>query len=120
MLRRTHPLPDDALPMLREKDLKRLTDVYTSDGEHLGLAIRYYHRAPDEVAPELRLYRSYLVVQSVEMGGPIYVPTPFVGAYDPAANKLVLSVPLNMVEEEVWNRTPDFVARGQGVPEELP
>lgn len=120
MFRRIQPIPTDALPMLREKELKKYTDVFTSDGEYLGVALRYYHRAPDEVDPELRLYRTYLEVQSIEMGGSTFVPTEFIGDYEPGHNKLALAATLQEVEEALWNRMPDFVARGWAVPEELP
>ncbi|MEZ4518853.1 MAG: hypothetical protein R3C44_19220 [Chloroflexota bacterium] len=120
MLRRTHPQPADAMPMLREKELKKYTQVYTSDGQHLGVALRYFHRSPDEVDPGLRLYRTYLEVQGVELGGSTFIPTEYIASYDPAANRLELSASLEYVEDAVWNRKPDFVARGQAVPEELP
>lgn len=120
MLRRTHPIPEDAITMLREKELKKYVDVYTSDGEHLGVTMRFHHRPPEEVDPELRLYRTYLEVQSVEMGGPIYIPTLFIDAYDPATNRLTVATTLTEVEEALWNRKPDFIARGWNVREELP
>lgn len=120
MLRRTHPLPDDAITVLREKELKKYADVYTSDGEHLGVTMRFHHRPPENVDPELRLYRTYLEVQSVEMGGPVYIPTVFIGDYDPATNRLIVNASMNEAEEALWNRKPDFIARGLSVREELP
>jgi hypothetical protein len=120
MLRRAHDTPEDAIVMLRDKALKKYSDVYTSDGQHIGVAMRYHHRPPEQVDPELRLYRTYLEVQSVELGGPAYIPTVFIGDYDPAANRLTLLASLEDVEELVWNRKPNFVARGMTVREELP
>lgn len=116
---RTHPQPVDALPMLREKGLKKYAEVVTADGHPLGAAMRYYHRPQSEINPAERLYGTYLEVQSVELGGPVYVPTDFVAGYDPQANHLTLAADLKMVEDEVWNRMPDFVARGRGAIEEL-
>lgn len=120
MLRRRLPHPSESIDMLREKGLKRFTDVYTADGERVGATMRFYHRPIEEVNDELKLYRSYLVVQSIQHGGPVFVPTLFVEEYDPAANRVTLAVGLTTLENEVWNREPDFVARGLGVPEELP
>lgn len=120
MLRKTDPVPDDAMPMLREKELKKYTDVFTTDGEDLGVTLRYFHRSPEEVDPELRLYRTYLEVQSVELGGSVFIPSEFVDDYDPARNRLVVAASLRQVEDALWNRQPDFIARGWGVPEELP
>lgn len=120
MLRRTHPERAESIDMLRSKNLKKFTDVYTADGERIGVTLRFVHRPIEDVNPDLRLYRSYLVVQSILLGGPSYVPTVYIDDYDPAANRLDLSATLDHLEEELWNREPDFVARGLGVYEELP
>ncbi len=48
------------------------------------------------------------------------MPTVFVEGHDPATGRVTLAVDLNTVMNEVWNREPDFAARGQAVPEELP
>ncbi len=120
MLRRKHPQPTESIDMLRAKELKRFTEVFTADGERLGSTLRLVHRPIEDVNVELKLYRSFLVVQSLVHGGPLFVPTVFIHDYDPAANRVDLSVDLDVVMNEVWNREPDFVARGQGVAEELP
>lgn len=119
MLRKSQLVPTDALPMLREKGLKKYTEVVTADGVTLGVAMRYYHRSPEEVDPLLRLYRTYLEIQTVELGGPAYIPTVFISSFDPKAKKVTLSATFAEVKAEGWNRQPDFVARGWGVPEEL-
>ena len=54
------------------------------------------------------------------MGGTMFIPTDFIDVYDPALNRLELAVPLDYVEEALWNRKPEFVARGWSVREELP
>jgi hypothetical protein len=120
MLRRTHLHQAESIDMLRERGLKRLTEVYTEDGERLGVTLRFVHRPIEDVNPEQKLYRSYLVVQSIPLGGPVYVPTLFIGAYDPAANLLTIATTLATIQSETWNREPNFVARGEGVLEELP
>ena len=119
MLRRTHPEFIDSIDMLREKNLKKYSEIFTDDGERIGVALRFVHRPIEEVDPMVRLYRTYLVVQSILLGGPAYIPTIFVADYDPAANRVNLAVNLNTLEEELWNREPDFVAYGRGVYEEL-
>lgn len=116
---RTHAHPVDALPMLREKGLKKYTEVVSAEGHLIGQAIRYFHRPQSEVNPALQYYGTYLEIQSVELGGTTFIPTDFVAGYDAAANRLTLSADMKMVEDAVWNRIPDFVARGRGAIEEL-
>ena len=120
MLRRKHPHPTESIDTLRAKELKRFVEVITADGERLGVTLRFIHRPIEDVNIEQKLYQSYLVVQSLEHGGPLFVPTVFVDSYDPAAARLTLTADMDMVMNEVWNREPDFVAYGQGVAEELP
>lgn len=120
MLRHTHTPNIDGIDMLREKGLKKMAEVYTNDGERIGVTLRFIHRPIEEVNPDLRLYRSYLIIQSVLLGGPAYIPTLYVGGYDPAANRIDLTVNFDRLEDETWNREPDFAARGLGVYEELP
>jgi hypothetical protein len=106
--------------MLREKGLKKFAEVVTADGHPLGSAMRFFHRAEAEVNPELRLYGTYLEIQSIELGGPSFVPTDFIADYDARANRVTLAADFKMVVDELWNRMPDFVARGTGAVEELP
>lgn len=120
MLRRKHPHPVESIDMLRNANLKKFTEVYTADDERIGVALRFIHRPVEEVNVDQKLYRSYLVVQSIQHGGPVYIPTLFIETYNPADNRLTLLVDLDLVENEIWNREPDFAARGQAVPEELP
>ncbi len=120
MLRRTHLQPTETIDMLRSKNLKKFTEVYTRDGERIGVTLRFVHRPIEDVNEELRLYRTYLVLQSIVLGGPAFVPTVYVGDYDQKGNRLNLSADLETLEDETWNREPDFVARGLGVYEELP
>jgi hypothetical protein len=106
--------------MLRSKELKKFAEVFTVDGERIGAALRFIHRPIEDVNEEMKLYRSYLVTQSIQFAGPVYVPTVYIEEYDPAANRVVLAVDLSTVENEAWNREPSFAARGLGVAEELP
>lgn len=119
MLRRTHLEFIDSIDMLREKNLKKYSEIFTDGGERIGVALRFVHRPVEDVDPMVRLYRTYLVVQSILLGGPAYIPTVYIAAYDPAAGRVNLAVNLNTLEEELWNREPDFVAYGRGVYEEL-
>ncbi len=120
MLRRKHTHPTESIDMLRSKGLRQFTEVFTTDDQRLGVTMSFVHRPIEEVNDQQKLYRSYLVVQSLTHAGPVYVPTLYIGEYDPAANRLTLAVDMNTVMNEVWNRKPDFVAHGHGVPEELP
>jgi hypothetical protein len=120
MFRRINLEPAESIDMLRSKNLVKFTEVYTSDGERIGVALRFVHRPIEDVNEELKLYRSYLIVQSLNLGGPVYIPTVFIQGYEPADNRVTLAADMRTLNEELWNREPDFVARGQGVFEELP
>ncbi len=119
MFRRTHLEAAESIDMLRSKNLKKFTQVKTADGEAIGVTLRFVHRPIEDVNPDLRLYRSYLVIQSIMLGGPAFIPTVYVGEYDPVKNHLTLEANLETLEDELWNREPDFVAHGLGVYEEL-
>ncbi len=110
---------DETLDMLRQKGLKRFAEVWTADDVYIGEAVRLHHR-PNEVNPELKLYPSYLECRSIEMGGYVFVPTEFVADYNPAANKVTLSVNIRTVQRETWERVPNFIAHHTSQVEELP
>lgn len=120
MFRRTHLEQVESIDMLRSKNLKKFTEVRTADGEAVGVTMRFVHRPVEDVDPDLKLYRSYLIFQSIVLGGPVYVPTVFIADYDPEHNRLTLAADLKTLAEELWNREPNFVAAGLGVYEELP
>lgn len=119
MFRRSQLHAVETIDELRSKNLKKFTDVYTSADERIGVAMRFVHRPIEDVNEELRLYRSYLVIQSIVLGGTAFVPTVYIDKYDPAANRLTIDVTMNTLNDLLWNREPDFVARGEGVYEEL-
>lgn len=111
-------LNEDALQMLRDKKLKKFSEVVTSDDELLGNAV-HLHLRQDEVDAELKLYAAYLEVASHELGTHFYVPTDFIQDYDPDVGKVLLSVPFSVVQDEIWNREPSFVASHSGDIEDL-
>lgn len=119
MFRRINLEPAESIEMLRSKNLAKFTAIDTADGERIGVALRLVHRPVLDVNDEQKLYRSYLVAQSINLGGPVYIPTVFIKDYNPAKNLMTLMADLRTVAEELWNREPDFVARGEGVFEEL-
>ena len=114
------PMPrnENALTMLRDKELRRGTTVWTADGHDIGYSIRLHHRQ-NEVNPDLKLYGSYLELFSMLLGGATYIPTDYIRNYDPVDNKLLLSVTLKDIAKETWDRTPAFVAHGQATAEAL-
>ena len=120
MFRRTQLQQTETIDMLRAENLKKYTEIYTRDDERIGVALRFVHRPIEDVNEALRLYRTYLVLQSIVLGGPAYIPTVYIGNYDSIGNRLNLSADLDTLEDETWNREPNFVARGLGVYEELP
>ena len=107
--RQPGPLNEDALQMLRDKKLKKFSNVVTSDDELLGTAVHLRLRQ-DEVNVELKLYAAYLEVASLELGTHFYVPTDFIQDYDPDVGQVLLSVPFSVVQDEIWNREPSFIA----------
>ncbi len=109
---------EEALEMLHAKKLRKYANVYTADNQHIGLALRIRHRTAD-VNPDLKLYAAYLELTSIELGTKTFIPTDFIADYDPGTNRVTLIVPLKTVENETWNREPQFVAAGQGSVEEL-
>lgn len=104
--------------MLQAKKLRKYANVYTADGQHIGLALRIRHRTED-INPDLKLYAAYLELTSIELGTKTFIPTDFIADYDPGSNRVLLTVPLKTVEDETWNREPQFVAARQGRVEEL-
>jgi hypothetical protein len=107
--RQPGPLNEEALQMLRDEKVKKYTNVVTSDDFLLGTALRILLRQ-DEINPDLKLYAAYLQVNSRDLGTHFYIPTEFIKEYDPAGGKLILSVPLEIVEDELFSREPTFIA----------
>ena len=107
--RQPGPVNEEALQMLRDEGVRKYTEVVTSDDYSLGRALRI-HLRQEEINPDLKLYAAYLQVSSRDLGTHFYVPTEFIDQYDSMAGRLLLSVPLSVVEEEQWNRNPTFVA----------
>lgn len=112
------PRNENALAMLQTKNLRRGTAVWTADGKDIGYATRLHHRQTD-IAPDLKLYGSYLEIFSVRLGVKTYIPTDFIRNYDPAENKLILSVTLEDIGIETWSRKPLFIAFQQAKIESL-
>lgn len=117
--RQPAPRNETAVEMLREKHLKKYSDVYTSDDEHVGVALRLQHRKTG-IDPDLKYYASYLEVTGYELGNQSYIPTDFIKDYDPEAGKVTLVVKMSIVEDETWNRMPEFIMRRENEVEELP
>ena len=116
--RQPGPINEDALQMLRDKGLKKFSDVVTSDDQLLGTAVHLRLRR-DEIDPDLKLYAAYLEVVRLEIGANYYVPTDFIREYDPEGGLVTLTVPFSIVQEENWNREPTFIAGHQELVEEL-
>ena len=117
--RQPGPMNENALQMLRDKELKKGADVVTADGEFLGKALRLHHR-PDEINPELKLYGSYLEAPNLVMGSHFFVPVDFIADYAPQDAQLTLTVPASAVMAETWDREPTFIAGHLDTAEELP
>ena len=110
---------ETAVQMLREKQLKKYTPVWTADDQELGNALRLRHRQTD-IDPEMKLYESYLEVYSMEIGTRDFVPCDFIASFDPEIPRVTLAVPMQTVMAELWDREPTFIAGRQDLTEELP
>ena len=107
--RQPGPLNEDALQMLRDKNLAKFSEVVTADNEPLGNAVHLLLRQ-DEVNVELKNYSAYLYVANLKMGTHFYIPTDFIQDYDPEISQVSLSVPFSIIQDESWNREPSFIA----------
>lgn len=116
--RQPGPLNEEALQMLRDNNLKKFSEVVTSDDQLLGNAVHLRLRQ-DDINVELKNYAAYLEVASLNLGTHFYIPTEFVKEYDPEANKVLLSTPFSVVQDESWNREPTFIAGHQAEVEDL-
>lgn len=94
---------------LKELGVPKFTEVWTDDEVRIGQAFALHHRLKD-VNPALKLYATYLETKSIQMGGPVFIPTDFIETYLPDDNKLILDVDFTTVKRETWDRTPDFIA----------
>jgi hypothetical protein len=110
---------ENALQMLREKELKKGADVVTADGVFLGKAVRLYHRV-DEIDPELKLYAAYLGISNLKMGNQIFIPVDFIADYDPQNAQVTLTVSKSAAMSETWDREPTFIAGRRDTVENLP
>jgi hypothetical protein len=97
--------------------IKKLEEVWTADGQKLGLAVHLYHRL-EEIDPAVELYERYLEVCNLEIGDNYFVPMEFLRR-DGEGGRLVTAVNLQEVLERTWTRQPDFVFSGAGRREEL-
>ena len=97
--------------------IKKLEEVWTADGQKLGLAVHLYHRL-EGVDPKLELYEQYLEVENLEIGDNYFVPTEFLRR-DGEGGRLATTVKLRAVLERTWTRQPDFVFSRAGRREEL-
>lgn len=98
---------------------KKYDKVVTADDVDLGELLRIHHREED-INPLLKLYASYLEIWSMEFGGHSYVPTDFIDEYDEASGIVYLAVTMDTVQQETWDRAPNFIAGRKSRREELP
>lgn len=98
---------------------KKYDKVATVEDVRLGELLRIHHRL-DDINPELRLYASYLEVWSVEFSTRYFIPTEYIDEYDAAVGTIFLTDTMRTVQEETWDRTPNFIAGRQSRRQELP
>lgn len=120
MLRRTHHEAVYNSDQVIEAGLRKYATVVTKDEDELGVALRLHLRPAEDVNPDLKLYPTYLEIQTVELGGSAFIPLEFVTMVDPANQRVMLEATLETVKDEVWNRKPDFIARGLNTRVDLP
>jgi hypothetical protein len=84
--------------------------VKTIDGRFLGTATSL-HQRQDGINPKLELYATYLKTWNGQIGNWFFIPTDFIQHIDCDTGVVTLSVDFATVQQETWNRLPDFVAR---------
>ncbi|MCA9992837.1 MAG: hypothetical protein H6666_12210 [Ardenticatenaceae bacterium] len=94
-------------------------EVWTSDGQRLGVAHHYYER-PDEAQPDLLFYAAYVEVENFDLGMTYYIPTDFFAERGESSGRVTLTVPMKTVLNRTWTRRPEFVIRGLAQEQELP
>jgi hypothetical protein len=99
-------------------NLKAKDEIWSKDGQRLGLANHIYHRT-ENVNPELELYGRYLHVFSTEIGDDYYVPLEFIKK-DEKNGRFTIDLTMEEAMARGWSRLPDFVAKGNATKEELP
>lgn len=98
---------------------KKYDKVVTADDVKLGELLRLHHRT-EEINPELRLYASYLEVWSVAFATRFFIPTDYIDEYDAATGTVYLADTMQTVQEETWDRTPNFITGHRSQRQELP
>lgn len=94
-------------------------EVWTSDDYQLGVARSLHFRPVDEVNPKEKLYAVYLKVVNYVLGDELFIPTEYLDAREDADEPLTLTVPLKVVMQRAWSRSPEFAAQGLGREERL-
>ena len=95
-------------------NIKANDEVWTKDGNSLGVARRWHFRPEDQIDPEDRLYAAYLEIENFELGDVLYVPDVYLAGRDEGTGRVMVTVPLKQVMHLTWTRMPDFVAAGRG------
>ncbi len=99
--------------------LTKSDEVWTQDDYRLGHPNRLFHRT-DGIDPDLELYADYVHVMSFDLGDDFYIPTDFIDGRNPENGRITLTVPMETVLKNTWNRIPDFVVHKEAQAEELP
>ncbi len=111
-------LNETAVQMLRDKQVKKYTVVFSADEHELGQALRLHHRTED-IDPNLKYYASYLEIFGVDYSTHLFVPTDFIDDYEADNETIRLSVKFKAVQNESWDRVPDFVVANKDSIEKL-
>lgn len=101
-------------------DIKALDEVWTSDGDKLGVAHSWYYRPDGEVHPGDRLYAAYLGVNNFELGDDFYVPDVYIAGREEESGRVLLAVTSRQIANLTWNRKPNFIAHQRGRAARLP
>lgn len=103
-----------------EHSIKRLDTIYTADEQELGQALRIYvNPDPNDVDPKLKLFGKYLEVSNAHLGDTFYVPTDYIREAGEGDGRVLLTLNMKQVQNELLTREPQFIALGRAEKHEL-
>ena len=100
--------------------LQAFDEVWSADGQKLGVARSLHHRPEEQVDVDARLYPVYLEVESFEMGDDFFIPVHYLEARDSDNEQVIVGLKLKEIMNRTLSRMPDFVAKMEGRVEKLP
>ncbi|MDX1663163.1 MAG: hypothetical protein R3272_05170 [Candidatus Promineifilaceae bacterium] len=100
--------------------LRAFDEVWSADGQKLGVARCLHYRPEEQVDIGTQLYPVYLEVESFELGDDFFIPVHLLEGRDPVGDRVTVALKLKAIMNRTLNRMPDFVAKMESRVEMLP